>query len=86
MRRIMFVAVVCAFMSGAVQAQMFEQTINVPGNQLVVEYDYDGRSATHNLSLATPAVDVSGLDVVTSATLTLAFQDNESCGLGLVNK
>lgn len=74
-KRLMISLIICAFMNGVAQADMFEQEINVPGSSQGVWF-YAIRSVTHDLSLATPPVDVSGLDVVTSATLTLAIRDD----------
>ena len=69
-------------MAVVAQADMFEQEINVPGSQQGVWWyvgaysSFPPRTVTHDLSLATPPVDTSGLDIITSATLTLSIRDD----------
>jgi len=81
-RKLFLVSILAACTVPAAQADPFTQTIDVPGSQQGVWW-YVGayssippRTVTHDLSLATPLVDVSGSDVITSATLTLSIRDD----------
>ena len=83
MKRLMISLIMCAFMNGVAQADMFEQEIDIPGSSQGVWWyvgtSFPPRTVTHDLSSATPPVDVSGLHVITSATLTLALKDDVTC-------
>lgn len=89
MKRVIGVVVLVAIMAGTVSANMFTQTISF--NNLSNPYWAVGDSSTdgklilqaapfsyvHDILYAVPPVDVPGGDVVTSATLSLVFFDED---------
>ena len=79
--KIILTLVLVACLVPVAQADMFTQVAPNTGNIYRLITEYTDRTYTHDLSLATPAVDVFALDIVTSATLTLVLRDDEGCGL-----